>query len=575
MTDRERPARPVDERREGEPGLVGDPDEPGSRLLGDEQRQARTGAAANAPDPPPTHRATATPMPDCRTSVRSVSWPSSAVAGVQPARRPASRGATERTSSGGARAPRRPRTPGRRRRSAPGAGRPPAARPGPRRARAAAAARSEGSAAPVPQPHPVQEVEGGQPRRLDGLLRHATTVRLTPRPPGRRVDLMPVASPDPAVRAHVDGARDAFLDRLSEWLRIPSVGGDPAHAATYGASAQWLAAELTAHGLPDRRGLGDAGQPAVFAEWPAADPAAPTVLVYGHHDVQPVDPLELWDSAPFEPVVATATAAARRAAPPTTRARCSIHMLGLRAHLAATGRTGAGRHLKLLVEGEEESGSPHFAAAAARARRTGCACDVVVVSDTGMWAADVPSMCTGMRGLVRLRGRRPRPGRRPALRLLRRRGAQPAHRAGPARSAGAARRARTGDHPRVLRRRASSSDARSASCSRRAAVRRGGLAAHRAVAGHPRRGRAGHTLERVWARPTAEVNGIVGRLHRSRAARRSSPPTRTPRSPSGSWPARTRPTSPTAVRATGSRPGRPTGIDRSRSPSTATACGRA
>jgi acetylornithine deacetylase/succinyl-diaminopimelate desuccinylase-like protein len=144
-----------------------------------------------------------------------------------------------------------------------------------------------------------------------------------------------------------------------------------------------------------------AGAPAVYAEWPSADDAAPVALVYGHHDVQPVDPLELWEHPPFEP--------ARVEGPdgPELHARGAIddkgnvamHLLGMRAHLAATGRDTPAVTVKVLVEGEEESGSPHFAALL-RERAERLRCDVVVVSDTGMAAPDVPSAVVAMRGLA-------------------------------------------------------------------------------------------------------------------------------------------------------------------------------
>ena len=136
----------------------------------------------------------------------------------------------------------------------------------------------------------------------------------------------------------------------------------------------------------------------MFAEWPAADPAAPVVLVYGHHDVQPVEPLEEWDSPPFEPVQRDGLLLASGAS--DDKGQVLFHALGLRAGLAASGASAPPVTLKLLIEGEEESGSPHFADAAARASGTGWRCDVIVVSDTTMWAADVPSMCVGMRGVV-------------------------------------------------------------------------------------------------------------------------------------------------------------------------------
>jgi acetylornithine deacetylase/succinyl-diaminopimelate desuccinylase-like protein len=139
------------------------------------------------------------------------------------------------------------------------------------------------------------------------------------------------------------------------------------------------------------------GLPAVFAEWPSDDPDAPTVLVYGHHDVQPGTPFELWEYAPFEPFERDGELYARGAS--DDKGQVFFHLLGLCAHLAATGRSTPAVNLKLLVEGEEEAGSPHFAALL-HAYSARLACSVVVVSDTGMWDRDTPSTVTGMRGLL-------------------------------------------------------------------------------------------------------------------------------------------------------------------------------
>ena len=206
-----------------------------------------------------------------------------------------------------------------------------------------------------------------------------------------------MTEPDPLVRTHVAEREEEFLVRLIEWLRIPSISGDPANAPDVARSADWLAAELTAHGFPTVEIWPTGGLPAVFAHWPSADPGAPTVLVYGHHDVQPVDPIELWTTAPFEPTRDGDRLRGRGTA--DDKGQVLMHLLGLQAHLAATGRTSPAVSLKILVEGEEESGSPHFAALL-HERRDRLDCDVVVVSDTGMWAADVPSICTGMRGMT-------------------------------------------------------------------------------------------------------------------------------------------------------------------------------
>ncbi|GAA4901604.1 dipeptidase [Streptomyces coeruleoprunus] len=208
-------------------------------------------------------------------------------------------------------------------------------------------------------------------------------------------------TPDSAVqtvRKYIARHRAAFLDDLAEWLRIPSVSAQPAHAPDVRRSAEWLAAKLTETGFPVAEVWEtEGGAPAVFAEWPSGDPDAPTVLVYGHHDVQPAAREDGWDTDPFEPVVVGNRLYARGAA--DDKGQVFFHTLGVRAHLALTGRTAPAVNLKLLVEGEEEFGSPHFRELVER-RRDRLAADAVVVSDTGMWSETTPTVCTGMRGLT-------------------------------------------------------------------------------------------------------------------------------------------------------------------------------
>jgi acetylornithine deacetylase/succinyl-diaminopimelate desuccinylase-like protein len=202
------------------------------------------------------------------------------------------------------------------------------------------------------------------------------------------------------IREYVEGNAAGFFEELKDWLRIPSISGDPDRVADVRDSAEWLAAKLRADGFPVVEVWetgGGKGLPAVFAEWPSGDEAAPTVVVYGHHDVQPVTPLELWKTGPFEPTERDGRLYARGAA--DDKGQVFFHTLGLKAHLAATGRGAPAVNLKLLVEGEEESGSPNFLELL-RAHADRLACDVVVVSDTGMWAKDTPTSCTGMRGLI-------------------------------------------------------------------------------------------------------------------------------------------------------------------------------
>src|SRR3954466_14210829 len=144
----------------------------------------------------------------------------------------------------------------------------------------------------------------------------------------------------PPQRASVPARRDDLRADLDAWLRIPSISADPAHAADVARSAEWLAEALRRVGFPTVEIWPTPGASAVFAEWPSADPGAPVALVYGHHDVQPVDPLGLWEHPPFEPTLVEGPAGpelhARGAI--DDKGNVAMHLLGMRAPLAATGR---------------------------------------------------------------------------------------------------------------------------------------------------------------------------------------------------------------------------------------------
>ena len=207
-------------------------------------------------------------------------------------------------------------------------------------------------------------------------------------------------TPDSAVqtvRTYIEQHRAAFLDDLVDWLRIPSVSAQPDHAPDVRRSAEWLSAALSKTGFPTVEIWETDGAPAVFAEWPSDEPDAPTVLVYGHHDVQPAALEDGWHTDPFEPQVVDGRMYARGAS--DDKGQVFFHTLGVRAHLAATGRTTPAVTLKLLIEGEEESGSPHFRELV-EAHADRLAADAVIVSDTGMWSEDTPTVCTGMRGVA-------------------------------------------------------------------------------------------------------------------------------------------------------------------------------
>jgi acetylornithine deacetylase/succinyl-diaminopimelate desuccinylase-like protein len=198
-------------------------------------------------------------------------------------------------------------------------------------------------------------------------------------------------------RDYVLAHTDDLLHDLDEWLRIPGISAQPEHHDAVQRSAEWFAEAARAAGFPTVEIWPTDGLPAVYAEWPSEDAGAPTVLVYGHHDVQPVDPIELWHTDPFDPTVDGPVLRARGAS--DDKGQLLFHLLGLRAHLAATGRVTPAVTLKFLIEGEEESGSPNFEKLL-EARRDRLDCDVVVVTDTGVVAEDVPTTVTGMRGLV-------------------------------------------------------------------------------------------------------------------------------------------------------------------------------
>ncbi|MFJ4469044.1 dipeptidase [Streptomyces sp. NPDC089424] len=311
-------------------------------------------------------------------------------------------------------------------------------------------------------------------------------------------------TPDSAVRTYIDRHRAAFLDDLAEWLRIPSVSAQPEHASDVRRSADWLASRLKEAGFPTTEVWQTPGAPAVYAEWPSDDPQAPTVLVYGHHDVQPAAREDGWDSDPFDPVVKGNRLYARGAA--DDKGQVFFHTLGVRAHLAATGRTTPAVSLKLLIEGEEESGSPYFRALVEE-RAGRLAADAVIVSDTGMWSEDTPTVCTGMRGLAECEIRLHGPDQ--DIHSGSFGGAVPNPATAVARLVAAlhdehGRVAVPGfydgvvdltDEERALFAELPFDEARWL----------------RTARSHATQGEAGYTtLERVWARPTAEVNGIGG-----------------------------------------------------------------
>lgn len=201
-----------------------------------------------------------------------------------------------------------------------------------------------------------------------------------------------------SVSARIDRDFPEAVERLKAFLRIPSVGTDPAYAEDTRRCASWLAGQLREIGL-DAHVRPTGGMPMVVGHWDGAGPSAPTILYYGHYDVQPADPFELWDSPPFDPVVVEGPRGPRIVARGAVddKGQVMTWVEALRAWMAVEGRLPV--NVKVLVEGEEEAASTSFVPFL-EANRKELQADVCVVSDTGMLEVDRPAITYMLRGLV-------------------------------------------------------------------------------------------------------------------------------------------------------------------------------
>ena len=201
---------------------------------------------------------------------------------------------------------------------------------------------------------------------------------------------------------YIHAHRDRYVHELTEYLAIPSISALPEHRQDVRRCADWTANELGRIGLEHVQLFETAGHPVVYGDWLRA-PGAPTLLVYGHYDVQPVDPLDLWESPPFEATVRDGEIYARGAA--DDKGQVFMHLKALQAHLAT--RSSLPVNVKVIIEGEEEVGSANLDQFV-RDHREDLAADAIVISDSPMFERGVPSICYGLRGLIyyeiRLRG---------------------------------------------------------------------------------------------------------------------------------------------------------------------------
>lgn len=189
-----------------------------------------------------------------------------------------------------------------------------------------------------------------------------------------------------------------FLEEWMDFLKIPSISADPAHTADVQEAAQWVKNALLQAGCPMVEIIPTEGHPIVYGAY-LVDPDLPTVLVYGHYDVQPPDPLELWDSPPFEPIVKTTALHPDGAV--FARGACDDKgqmFMHIKAFEMMRSQGSLSCNVKFMIEGEEEVGSDNLEDFV-KANKEKLKCDIILISDTGMIAKDQPSITTGLRGL--------------------------------------------------------------------------------------------------------------------------------------------------------------------------------
>ena len=197
-----------------------------------------------------------------------------------------------------------------------------------------------------------------------------------------------------ATDTFVDQNRTRLLEELKDFLRIPSISTLPEHKPDVQKAARFVADSLERAGMENVEIIPTSGNPLVYGDW-LHSPGKPTVLCYGHYDVQPPDPLELWQSPPFEPAVRYGNIYARGSA--DDKGQMYMHIKAVEALRAVNGTLPL--NLKFLIEGEEEIGGASIASYVAK-NSAKLKSDVALVSDTALYADGLPTLCIGLRGLV-------------------------------------------------------------------------------------------------------------------------------------------------------------------------------
>jgi acetylornithine deacetylase/succinyl-diaminopimelate desuccinylase-like protein len=204
-----------------------------------------------------------------------------------------------------------------------------------------------------------------------------------------------MTQPSDKARKYSREHAERFRHELTEFLRIPSLSGDPAHAEDVRRAAKWLASHLHALGVKSAKVMPTAGHPLVYGEWMGAGKNAPTVLVYGHYDVVPAAAEDGWDSPPFEPVEKDGKIYARGAT--DDKGQLFIHVKALESYLESNG--GPPVNVKFLIEGEEEVASPNLASFI-KENLDSLGADVCVISDSSMRKIEEPAITHSLRGMT-------------------------------------------------------------------------------------------------------------------------------------------------------------------------------
>ena len=194
------------------------------------------------------------------------------------------------------------------------------------------------------------------------------------------------------IKQYIDTHQQRFLDELFDWLRIPSVSADSRHKGDVRKAAEYLVNKFKEAGVDKVELCETPGHPIVYAE-KMVNPSLPTVLVYGHYDVQPPDPLDLWTSPPFEPVIKDGKIYARGSC--DDKGQVYMHVKAFEAMMKLNTLTC---NVKFMVEGEEEVGSEHLDVFV-KENKEKLKADIILISDTAIISLDHPSITTGLRGL--------------------------------------------------------------------------------------------------------------------------------------------------------------------------------